>query len=296
VNKIRVSKWLKERYPGLNQRHREEALDLGLVTFDTGKKAKKGDKLNLDEALNCEKLEHYLSDLKRGSALESVKVVKSGADLGFVVVDKPSGVASQPISLLDRETITQWARFHYPAVSVEFFEAQPVLTPHRLDIGTSGVLIVSLHRKSYLWWRERFQSKKIKKEYLAWCWGEPEQESFTCEQSIGHAMGDNRKMVALKGNVRHRPPVFEALSEIQVIRKVEDKGLFLARIRCSTGVTHQVRVHLASLGFPLVGDELYDSSIDKRLIKRPFHALRATSIICEDWNCSVPETDFMREY
>jgi 23S rRNA pseudouridine1911/1915/1917 synthase len=264
------------------------------VTYHSGKKAKKGDKVKPDEALNCQKLEHYLSELKKGSALESVIVVRSESE--FVVVDKPSGLASQPISLLDSKTITQWARFHYPAVSNEFPEAQPVLTPHRLDIGTSGILIVSLSRGSYLFWRDRFQSKKVKKEYLAWCWGEPEQDTFICEQTIAHAMGDNRKMVALKGNVRYRPPGFEALSEVQVLRKVKDKGLFLARVRCSTGVTHQVRVHLASLGFPLVGDELYDSSIEKRSIKRPFHALRATSILCEDWNCSVSEEDFMTEY
>lgn len=294
MNKIRVSKWLQEKYPGLSQRHREEALDFGFVTYQSGKKAKKGEKVKPDEALNCEKFEHYLSCLKKGSALESIKVVRS--EPGFVVVDKPSGIASQPISLADYATITQWARFHYPSVSNEFPEAQPVLTPHRLDIGTSGILIVSLHRSSYLYWREKFQSKKVKKEYLAWCWGEPEQESFICEQPIAHAMGDNRKMVVLKGHVRFRPPELEALSEVQVLRKVKDKGLFLARIKCSTGVTHQVRAHMASLGFPLLGDELYDPSIEKRLIKRPYHALRATSIVCEDWSCSVSEESFMNEY
>lgn len=294
VKTIRVSKWLQDKYPLLNQRQREEALDFGLVLDDSGKKIKKGEKVPSTSLLNCEGLNRYIEILKKGSEITSVKLVKQ--ETGFVVVDKPIGLASHPISLFDEQTMTQWARFHYPSVANEFLEIQPTLVPHRLDTGTSGILLVALEQQHFVKWREAFKSKRVTKQYLAWCWGDPQSDDFSCEFSIGHAMGDSRKMVALRGNVRYRPPVFTALSKITVVKKVKERGIFLAKIDCSTGVTHQVRIHLATLGFPLVGDELYDPEKETRKIKRPFHALRAISLTYDHWTYTVETQIFQNEY
>ncbi|MBM4303126.1 MAG: RNA pseudouridine synthase [Deltaproteobacteria bacterium] len=291
---LRVSKWLKDKYPLLTQRQREEAIETGLVLGIPAKKfLKKGEKISDDTNLNCEKLETHISKLKRGIPNEDIKVV-SEKD-GIVVIDKPSGIASQPISLFDENTVTQWARFHYPSINGDFPEPQPTLTPHRLDIGTSGVLIVALNQDSYLYWREQFLKKRVRKTYLAWCWGKPKDNNYCVDYSIAHAPGDAARMIALKGNVRYRLPVLKALSNMRVVRRVEEKNVFLAEINCSTGVTHQVRVHLTSLGFPILGDRLYDPLYEMRDLKREFHALRAVSLAVEDWYTAVDTEDFLEE-
>lgn len=294
MSSIRVSKWLQERYPTLTQRQREEALEAGLVYLEGTERLKKGDKVKSLDSLNCKKLDSFLVELAKGRAVEGVSLILQ--EEGFLIVDKPSGVATHPIGLFDTETLTQWARFHYPTSIGEFPEPQATLTPHRLDIGTSGLVIVAIQREQFVLWRERFKSKKLIKTYLAWCWGTPQSSNYLCDYSIAHAAGDNRKMVALKGAVKSKPPVMEAESQIKVILRVPDKHIFLAEIECSTGVTHQVRVHMAALGFPLVGDELYDPDFNKRAIQRKFHALRAVSL---QWNkeiFTVSDKDFRAEF
>jgi len=291
---IRVSKWMQDRWPNLTQRQREEALNSGMVCLKTGHKVKKGDKIVSDEVLNCERLEAHLELLNKGCDVSGVQLIADEA--GFVVVDKPAGVPTHPISLFDSETLTDWAKFHYPNVKIEFQDFQPTLTPHRLDTGTSGLVILATKKEEFLNWRERFKSKAVNKTYLAWCWGSPSEKEYLCEFSVAHAVGDIRKMVALKGATKYRPPVLEASSQIRVQERLEDQGIFLARVECSTGVTHQVRVHLATLGFPLVGDELYDPDYEKRPIKRSFHALRAISLCWNERTFSVDDKNFRKEF
>jgi 23S rRNA-/tRNA-specific pseudouridylate synthase len=294
MEKIRVSKWLQTKYPNLTQRQREEALDAKLVTYGSGGLVRKGDKLGPEEVLDCLKLDSHIDHLKNGEDVLGVKVVAEAAE--FIVVDKPAGVVCHPISLFDVNTLTQWARFKYPQVSKEFPEPQPTLTPHRLDTGTSGVVIVSLNRSGFSDWRNKFKNKLVTKKYLAWCWGYPEKESYSVECSIAHAVGTSGKMVALKGSVKHQPPILEAVSRVVVRRRLEEKGVFLAEVECHTGVTHQVRVHLACIGFPLIGDSLYDVHSAARPIQRKYHALRATQLSCHGWSVTAPSKNFENEY
>jgi len=291
---MRVSKWLQLRYPLLNQRQREEALDEKLVLLPTGAPAKKGDKVSEGSELDCTKLDSFIETLKQGALIENVRVVKEEEDT--IIIDKPEGLASHPIGLFDTNTVTQWMRWKYPQINQEFPEPQPTLTPHRLDQGTSGVMVVALTKASFLGWRDKFKKKMITKEYLAWCWGNPTEKEYSVDVDIAHMVGDPRKMIALKGEVKYRPPVLEAFSEVKVEKLVSKKGIFLARVECSTGVTHQVRVHLASLGFPLVGDSLYDPLHSQREIERKTHALRAVSLKAEGWGVSVSTDDFCIEY
>ncbi len=85
-------------------------------------------------------------------------------------------------------------------------------------------------------------------------------------------------MVAPATGAPYLPPVQEAQSLVQVLKRVSKAGAFLAEIVCTSGVTHQVRVHMASRGFPLVGDRLYDPEFSRRFYQKTPHLLRAMEI------------------
>ena len=193
-------------------------------------------------------------------------------------------------------SITAWMRKKHPEINQLFLEPQPTLTPHRLDTGTSGVLIVALSPVSFKSWRERFKNKEITKTYLAWCWGAPENDEYVVDYSIAHAIGDSQRMVVVKGESGHRPPVLDALSYVKVVKRLPEHSLFLAQVVCRTGVTHQVRVHLASLGFPLLGDKLYDTDYTRRTLTRDYHALRAVRLDFHEGNFSVSDQEFRHEF
>src|SRR5262249_44336719 len=119
---------------------------------------------------------------------------------------------------------------------------------HRLDRGTSGVLVVAKHDRAHRHLAKQFRDRTVGKEYLALVWGRP-TTGQTIELPIGRDPRHRKKMSS-------RAP--RARSASTTIDHVEPLGgVSLVRLRIGTGRTHQIRVHLSEVGHAVIGDELY---------------------------------------
>jgi 23S rRNA pseudouridine1911/1915/1917 synthase len=274
-----MDRWLKGRFPGLSGTQIEEALERGLIRDSAGRPLAKGDRLDPAESPDVGALERHLTSLRAGNPSLKVDIVAKEDD--FLIVDKPAGMPGHPLSLFDRDTLTHWAMAQFPEIAREFAAPQPTLVPHRLDTGTSGMIVVALTRVAFERWRESFRTKEVTKRYHAWCWGEPEGSTFEINLAIAHVPGQSGKMTTPASGTRYAPPVLEAQSLIKVLRR-HPRGCFLAEVTCTTGVTHQVRVHLASRGYPLLGDSLYDPAFSHRPYQGAPHLLRAVELCLRD--------------
>lgn len=288
LNQERVDKQLQRLFPELSARQIEEAIECGWVTVE-GRKVKKGDRVKSNQ-LKCLPLQEHVLLLRKGNPEIKLPVILEGK--GEWIVDKPAGMPSHPISLFDQTTPTQWAFAQNPDLWREFPSVQPAVAPHRLDTGTSGLLIVCKNYESYLNWRGRFQTKGVKKKYLAWCFGKAPSKVLNIDFPIAHSSSDPRLMVAIQDREKIRPPIQEAFT--QALLKQEEQGMSLWEIQCTSGVTHQVRVHMASVGLPLVGDNLYDPFYDSRPVKPPYHLLRAIELSWEGTTVVAPSELFLR--
>lgn len=269
---IRADAYLRKRFPGLTRNQTEEAIERRLVTGPKGGPLKKGTVVD-PTSVDTSKLEAHLSEIRKGNPTLQIKVIAQGE--GWCAVDKPAGTACNPLSLFDNATVSHWALRHYKTDG--FTEAQPKLCPHRLDSGTTGALLVCFDKKTYEMWRKKFEKREVKKTYLAWVWGKPTKKKFGSNARIGKAKGSVSKRVAVtSAEIKFAEPVLDAETEFEVVRQEEEH--FLVSAEMKTGVTHQVRVHLASLGFPIIGDKLYDPQYADRPFQTPFHLLRASTI------------------
>lgn len=285
--KMRADKALQQLFPALNKRHVLEALEHGLVTLEQ-RRIKKGDSVEVSR-LELTPLKTHLEKLLQGNNTLTLPVLwESGEEW---IVDKPAGMPSHPLSLFETETPTHWAYVQSGRISIEFPGVQPTITPHRLDTGTSGVLVVCKTHQAYEKWRERFQKKEVSKKYLAWCIGESSKNCLDMSELIGHCPSDSRKMLVVSDEAPGREPI--QLAQTQARLLMNQDGYSLWEVECTTGVTHQVRVHLAYAGFPLVGDSLYDPHFSERKRQRNHHCLRASEIIWES-NRVVADTEEFR--
>jgi len=132
---------------------------------------------------------------------------------------------------------------------------------HRLDMETSGVLLFTLEKKVNESLGRAFRERRVKKEYLAWVEGFPKDESWTSRSDIGKVGGKYTAVRKGKGK--------EAQTLFRVLRREEGRTLVLASP--VTGRTHQIRIHLAEGGHPVLGDRAYGAKPDKRLF---LHAWR----------------------
>ena len=195
-------------------------------------------------------------------------------DPDLVVVDKPAGMVVHPAAGHERGTLVNALLHHLTDLSGIGGEQRPGIV-HRLDRGTSGLMVVAKNDTSHQELARQFHDREVEKEYIALVWGLV-QAGRRIDLPIGRDPVNRQKMSARSRRSR------EAVTRIVRADRVAP-GVTLARLAIHTGRTHQIRVHLSAIGHPVVGDAVY-GGIHRRVpgdlravqhLDRPFlHAAR----------------------
>jgi 23S rRNA pseudouridine1911/1915/1917 synthase len=177
-------------------------------------------------------------------------------DLHLLAFNKPAGMNCHSFSGRDDDSLTNYLLAHWPELSgIGKSRWEPGLV-HRLDYDTSGIILVARTQSAFDDLCCQFRRRAVNKKYLALVWGATAQQG-TIDFPLAHDPNDNRKMqvvAAPEARARKRR-VWPALTHFRKLCK--QCGLSLLELEMQTGVTHQLRAHLAAIGHPIVGDRLY---------------------------------------
>lgn len=250
---LRLDKFTGEKTPGLSRTHARELIDGGFVTVN-GKKAKPSLKLNAGD-----KVEVTVPP-EPASALEAedipLRIVYEDADL--LVIDKPAGLAVHPAPGTPSHTLVNAILNYLPGIAKDADSLRPGIV-HRLDKDTSGLILVAKNRAAQANLSGQFKNRTVKKTYITLVKGRLTPEKGAIEADIGRDPRQRQRMAVVADGRNAR-------TEYRVIRYYGNNTLL--EIKPETGRTHQIRVHLAAIGYPVLGDATY--GVTSKYLNRQF--------------------------
>ncbi|HVS20038.1 MAG TPA: RluA family pseudouridine synthase, partial [Planctomycetota bacterium] len=181
---------------------------------------------------------------------EAIALTVLHEDADVVVLDKPAGLVVHPAPGNPRGTLVNALLHHCRDLSGVGGVLRPGIV-HRLDRGTSGVMVVAKHDSAHAALSAQFRDHTVERAYLAFVRALPGEDEGRVERAIGRHRRDRKRMSVATGHGR------EARTAWRVARRFARSGVTLLEVRPETGRTHQIRVHLASRGMPILGDPVY---------------------------------------
>lgn len=245
----RADKAVAHHYPGAGRKQIGELFDGGNVKIN-GKRAKKGDRVAAGDTIELARapIQGDSPPLPNAEAGAALVVLTEHAD--FVAIAKPAGMPSQPLKPDETGTAANAIVARWPECAAAVpadADARDGGLVHRLDIGTSGVLVAARNQAAYRALREAFGAGVVSKHYLALVENRP--VSRECDLPL---VQRGRKVAAdmTDGLAAH--------TAFEVVAATDTHAL--VRCTATTGRMHQVRAHLALVGSPIVGDTLYGAA------------------------------------
>src|SRR5271166_4705860 len=250
----RLDQFVAAQMEGVSRSRVQMLMDQGDVMVN-GEREKASMKLRGGEQIVITG-EPHPAPLKATAEDIPLDVVFEDADLA--VVNKPAGMmvhagSGQNEDERSRGTLVNALLFRFKKLSATGGELRPGIV-HRLDKDTSGLIVVAKNDRTHAALAELFSSRQIKKSYIALVQGTVERAKGTISASVGRDPVRRTRMTT--------KPMDEgrtAVSHYEVVKRFANRfGKFtLVKVRIETGRTHQIRVHMASIGHPVVGDTLY---------------------------------------
>jgi 23S rRNA pseudouridine1911/1915/1917 synthase len=242
ISGIRLDKFVGEKCLELSRTHAQQLITGGFITVN-GRGAKSSLKLNIGDKVDITIPPEPPGHL----APEAIplKIIYEDADL--MVIDKPAGLAVHPAPGHPSHTLVNAVLSYLPGLAQDTGSLRPGIV-HRLDKDTSGLILVAKNRLAQANLSEQFKSRTVSKAYLVLVKGKLTPDRGIIEAAIGRdPLNRQRMAVVSKGR--------EARTEYRVVKYIGNYSLL--EIKPETGRTHQIRVHLAAIGFPVVGDAIY---------------------------------------
>jgi 23S rRNA pseudouridine1911/1915/1917 synthase len=197
-------------------------------------------------------------------------IIFENADL--FVINKPAGMVVHPAAGHDSGTLVHAVLGYDPEIEGIGGEERPGVV-HRLDKETSGLIILAKNERAHRWLQDQFRLRKVEKTYIALVDGKPPTPTGRVEAPIGRDPGHRKKMAIVPAGKGR-----EAVSEYRTLESF--RGHTLLEFHPQTGRTHQIRLHCAFLGCPIVGDSIYGKRNFTVDINRHFlHAARLNILL-----------------
>lgn len=261
----RLDKFLVAALPDLSRSRLQALIKAGLVTIDGLVAHKAGQMLDKHAIVQVRIPPPQPSDLIPEAI--PLDIVFENTDL--LVVNKPAGMVVHPAAGHSAGTLVHAALAHVPDLKGIGGEQRPGVV-HRLDKDTSGLILMAKNDATYQWLQNQFRARQVGKIYMALVDGAPPTPRGRVDAAIGRHPAQRKKMAVVPPG-KGRP----AFTEYHTLQNFPAHSLL--EVRPITGRTHQIRLHLAFIGCPVVGDTIYGRAHPSLPLDRHFlHAARLT--------------------
>ncbi len=202
-------------------------------------------------------------------------------DSHLIVVNKPPGIVVHPSVGHKTGTLVNFLMYHCKDLSGIGEVLRPGIV-HRIDKDTSGLIVVAKTNQSHFYLSEQFRQHTVKRQYKSLVWGVPDNEFGSVSVSLGRHPIRRKEMAVVKNDFvnqnKNNNRGKHAVTHWRILQSFKLASLLSCRLE--TGRTHQIRVHLKSIGHPLIGDQTYGKSSKKYLALLPTEIVKTISSFC----------------
>ena len=241
----RIDAYLSERMDDLSRVAIQRLVSNGKILVN-GKKVKTSYKVQTGDKIQIEEEKPVEISLKA----ENIPLDVIYEDADIIVINKLKGMVVHPANgNPDGTLVNAVMAICKDSLSGIGGEIRPGIV-HRLDKDTSGIIVVAKNDKAHINLSEQIKNHEVKKTYIALVRGIVKENEATINMPIGRSEKDRKKM-AVKRNGK------EAITHFKVLQRYDNYTLL--EVNIETGRTHQIRVHLSQIGYPVIGDEVYSN-------------------------------------